>query len=142
MRAHEDYFDEDGKQTDALPSAWIALARRFQPGDRIRYLGHQSIYVGPTPAPAGDIPPEHFRDLHGEIGEVLKVTDGRRVYPDQRWSEEHECWVTDRRGWLTVRFPFDCYGVEKDGTTPKPRACHPDEEGITWERIAPERSTT
>lgn len=135
------YFDEDGRQLKPLPAAWIQLSRRFKLGDRIRCTHHQLIYIGPRPAPSGLIPPELFRDLAGQIGTALSVHDGHRIYPDQQWSEEHECWVTDSTGWLTVRFPFDVYGVEADGVTAKPRACRAEVEGEEWELVSGKAGT-
>lgn len=141
MAKHSDHFDDDGRQLKPLPAAWIQLSKRFKPGDRIRWLRRQPIYTGPSPAPSGPIPPEHWRDLAGQIGTVTEVHDGSRIYPRQFWSEEHECWVTDSTGWLAVRFPFDVYGVEADGTV-KPRACRAEEEGVEWERASGEAEGT
>lgn len=133
------YFDEDGKQLRALPSKWIDLKKRFKPGDTIRWLRDDHIYVGPRDkhghSPGGAVPPDQVKSLKGQLGEVLRVNDGRRIYPAQWFHEESECWMTDSPGWLTVRMPFDHYGFEEDGSM-KPRACRPDSEGVDWEKVS------
>jgi hypothetical protein len=128
------YFDAEGKQLRALPAKWIHLSGRFKPGDKIRFLKTRNVFVGKGKA-SQPINQAEWRDMKGEIGVVVKVNDGHRVWPNQWYHAESECWMTDSAGWLTVRFPFDLYGLEDDGVTPKPRACRAEDESREWEFV-------
>ena len=109
-----------GKQIKPFPDAWID-ASRFKPGDRVMMLEPCAVFT-----------PDGIRELKGQIGVVVRVNSGNRLYPPRRVRHDGEwVWLGDRAGWLTVRFPFDHYGREPDGAY-KPRACRLEEEGRQW----------
>lgn len=127
-------WDEDAqssRQLKPLPTTWLDLSR-FKPGDEVRMLESQRISVGERES----------RDLKGEIGVVLEVRNGTaRGYPSRLIDYEGEpLWTSQSAGWLVVRFPFDCYGVDAEGNV-KPRACRAEDEGSRWEKVSsPKRS--
>ena len=145
MSRSDRYEDDDGKQTRPLPRKWMQPSQRFKIGDRIEFLDDHRIhdpcdecrakewfhYNGANYDKCGT------KNLKGQVGVVLKVNDGCGSFPPTWYpddSDEGGTWLGEREGWLTVRFPFDSYGFEADGVTPRQRACHPSDEGRRWRK--------
>ena len=70
--------------------------------------------------------------MAGEIGTVLKVNPGDARFFPSRYVASDDLWLTQREGWLTVRFAFTSHR-NKAGEY-QPIALHPSDEGIDWER--------
>lgn len=141
---YEDYFNEEGKQLKPLPKKWLDLSR-FKVGDKIEHLRDDLVHIPCEEClkkdwyhhggVQGDC--KHL-NMKGQVGVVVAVHSGSSSYPS-RWREDDSddggFWITDRPGRLTVRFPYDLYGKEKDGKTYKPRACLAQDEGIVWRKV-------
>ena len=143
----EEYFDiETGKQIKPLPPGWLDLSKRFKIGDKIRYLGDNSVHI-PCPECKEKSWFHHNganrdrceqRSMHRMIGVVLEVNQGdARCWPP-RWAkddsfDEGGVWLNQRAGWLTVQFPVSNHH-NKAGEY-SPLAMHIEAEGTDWEKV-------
>lgn len=121
MRTLSEYFDEDDnfRQRQELPLEWMDTSG-FRLGMKVRWLQHEWIACDGVK-----------RELKGQVGEVVEIHKGRGRYPSF-FSSEVGVHVGQSTGCLYVRFPYDIYGKEANGIS-KPRVCHLNDQGITWE---------
>lgn len=121
------YFNREGNQIKHFPKAWMDLSR-FQVGQNVRYLRSKLVYVGP-PLSSREYAtkPEHWYDMQGAVGAIVKIHDGVRY--------DTEMTISESVGWISVCFPRGAgYGFEKDDT-PKSIALRMDAEGENWETV-------
>src|SRR5262245_45243755 len=102
-RTGKTYFDDEGKQTRALPRKWMDAIGHFKVGDRIEYLGDVRVHI-----PCAECLEKSWyhhnghqgdcetRPLKGQIGTIEKVTNGYGIFPP-RWlppegDNDEGCW--------------------------------------------------
>lgn len=144
MRGYERYFDDEGKQVRALPKKWLDLSR-FKVGGKVRYLDPtRTVHI-----PCADCRAKSYyhyngfagecevRRLVGMVGVIEKVNHGdARFFPPRFYDDggsDGGIWLTQRQGWLTVRFEVTPY-TDSEGNY-QPMALHASEEGDSWEAL-------
>lgn len=143
-KTYAQHFNDEGKQLIRLPKKWLDLSR-FKVGDQIRYLDSNIVHIPCAEClekswyhHGGNAGECGRKDMKGEIGTVLRVNQGDgQCFPSKYIPDSDDpdggIWLTQRQGWLTVKFPFSNHRNGKGEM--QPLALHPDDEGKSWELV-------